>query len=390
MAAGWRADRHGAAQLRLLPLLLAALLAACSPSRAIEAARLLADVGAGDRPSALKANTPAPRRDPIAYRIADRSYLGDLYRPVAGAEAALVLVPGMSPEGRNDPRLVAFATSLARARFTVLVPDIANLRALRVSATDAEAIADAVRYLARRSGDRRGQPIGIAAISYAAGPALIAALAEDVRGRVGFVIAVGGYYDIEALVTFFTTGYFREEPNEPWRHQAPNAYGKWLFVRSNAERMTAHADRAALAEMAERKLADPAAPIDDLVARLGPEGLRVHALLTNEMPDRVPALIAALPDALRAEMAALDLKRRDLSRLQAELILVHGRDDKIIPYTESKALAAAAPDGRATLHLVDSLAHVDLGAGGTTDSMTLWRAAYRLLEARDAAPPPGL
>ena len=60
-----------------------------------------------------------------------------------------------------------------------------------------------------------------------------------------------------------------------------------------------------------------------------------------------------------------------------------GRDDAIIPYSESKALAAAAPEEKAALYVVDSLAHVDLGAAGLIDTLILWRAAYRLLSERE-------
>src|SRR3970282_281862 len=48
-----------------------------------------------------------------------------------------------APAAKDDPRLVAFATTLARARFLVLVPDVAGLRQLRVRAADAREIADA-------------------------------------------------------------------------------------------------------------------------------------------------------------------------------------------------------------------------------------------------------
>jgi fermentation-respiration switch protein FrsA (DUF1100 family) len=97
----------------------------------------------------------------------------------------------------------------------------------------------------------------------------------------------------------------------------------------------------------------------------------------------VPALIAALPDKVRSDMMALDLSRADLSRLAAELILLHGRDDAIIPYTESQALAAAAPAGRATLYLVGNLSHVELGPGSLPDALRLLAATYRLLALRD-------
>ena len=366
----------------LAPLALLAL-SACSPGRTIESWRVLEDIAAGAGPSRLKEVTPAPSRRPIGYVVGERAYAADLYRPGEAAKAALVLVPGAAPKGKDDPRLIAFAETLARARFVVLVPDIENMRALYVGPQDVRSIADALRHLSARGDVPAPDSVGLIAISYAAGPAILAALEADLRERVRFVLAVGGYYDMTALVTFFTTGGFRESPERPWRFMAPNAYGKWVFVRANARRVSDPQDRALLTAMAERKLADLDARVDDLAARLGPEGGSVHALLANDDPDAVPALIAALPEAVRADMAALDLSRAELSRLAAELILLHGRDDAVIPYTESLALAAAAPEDRVSLCLVENLAHVDLGPGGLGDGLRLLRATYRLLALRD-------
>lgn len=308
---------------------------------------------------------------------------GDLYWPAA-AEAALVLVPGVVPEGKDDPRLVDLAQTLVRARFAVLVPDIANLRAQKVSPEDARAIAAAIVWLTGC-----GAPsVGVMAISYAAGPAILAALRPDTAARVRFLVAIGGYYDLQAVVTFFTTGHFRGAPDQPWQQGTPNAYGKWVFVAANAERLEDPDDRAALAAMAERKLQDLDADVADLEAGLGPEGRSVTALLDNRDPERVPALIAGLPEAVRRDLEALDLARQDLSPLHARLLLVHGRDDPIIPSTESTALAATAPAGTATVYLVDSLGHVELSPAGLIDGWKLWRAIYALLAERDAAPAP--
>ena len=154
-------------------------------------------------------------------------------------------------------------------------------------------------------------------------------------------------------------------------------------MRSNAARVEDRRDRALLTGMALRKMENLDAPLDDLLAKLGPEGRRVYALLENRDPDAVPGLIARLPEGVRTEIAALDLKRRDLSKLGAELILLHGRDDPIIPETQSMALAAALPEGRGHLYLPDNLAHVELADGGLADGIALLPAVYRLLELRD-------
>ena len=368
---------------RLAPLaLLAVLLVGCSPPRAIEAARVLADLS---QPPAEGAPKPRTAPTAVAFPPGSGVAVGDLYWP-DGAKAALVLVPGVVPEGKDDPRLVALAQTLVRARFAVLVPDIVSLRAQKVSPDDARAIAAAIAWLAGCGEPAEEPSVGVMAISYAAGPAILAALRPDAAPRVRFLVAIGGYYDVEAVVTFFTTGYFRTGPDEPWQQGEPNAYGKWVFIAANAERLDDVGDRAALAAMADRKLQDLDADVADLEAGLGSQGRAVTALLDNRDPDRVPALIASLPEAVRGDLAALDLSRRDLSQLDARLLLVHGRDDPIIPSSESEALAAAAPD--TTLYLVDSLAHVELDPAGLVDGFRLWRAIYRLLAMRDAAPRP--
>ena len=235
--------------------------AACSPARFLEASRVLADIDAGLGPSTLKETTPAPSRNPVAFRVGGRPRAGDLYLPGVPAEAGLVLVPGITREGKDDPRLIAFASTLARARFEVLVPDLPNLSALKVSADDAGAIADAVRFFDDRP---TGARVGVAAISYAVGPAVAALFEDGADKRVDFVLAIGGYYDIEATITFFTTGHYRPHSSRAWRHRPPNDYGKWVFVRSNADRLESAADRTTLRAMAERKLDDLQADVAEL------------------------------------------------------------------------------------------------------------------------------
>ena len=96
-------------------------------------------------------------------------------RPGEAPRGAAVVVPGLTPYGKDDPRLVAFAGSLARSRFLVLIPEIPNVRALRVSAADSAIIADAIGEAARRFAGGAERSVGLVAISFGAGPALLAA-----------------------------------------------------------------------------------------------------------------------------------------------------------------------------------------------------------------------
>jgi pimeloyl-ACP methyl ester carboxylesterase len=158
-------------------------------------------------------------------------------------------------------------------------------------------------------------------------------------------------------------------------------------LRSNAGKVVDPADRAALIAMAERKLANADADISGLAKDLGGEGQSVLSLLANEDPERVRALIAQLPAPIRSEMRALDLSLRDLSSLKARLVIIHGRTDPMIPFTEGAALAQAAQHA-ADLYILDSLSHVELEFSGLWDFYKLWRVAYVILAERDGMPAP--
>ena len=67
-----------------LVLTAVALLAACSPNRTIEAVRVLQDIQAGNRPSALKQATPRRQRASILFAVDGRERLADLYTPADG------------------------------------------------------------------------------------------------------------------------------------------------------------------------------------------------------------------------------------------------------------------------------------------------------------------
>jgi len=354
--------------------------------RAIEALLLIDDVAAGSGASRFKASRPPPYRETIDYRAFGSLRQADVYRPGGReeAEAALVVVPGIVRLGKDDPRIVAFAESMARARFEVFVPDLQSLRNLSIRSRDAEEIGALISYIASDAFSETGATIGIVAFSYAAGPAILAAMRPETQTLVRFVYAIGPYYDMEAVGAFLTTGYIRESPDREWKKRTPSPYATWVFVNSSAGLLESANDRGILRQMSEIKLADPEADVAGLAAQLGQEGQAVFRLLLNTDPERVPHLISELPPPLLAELRRLDLRSRNMADLKADLILLHGKDDALLPYSESIALAAAAGSDKAHLFVIDSLIHVELRAGGIVDLWKLWRASHLLLRERDA------
>ena len=363
------------------------LLSGCVPPLGdTDAALALEDIASGWAPSRLKARTPAPSRENVSYEIDGRRHNADYYLSPDGALAGVVLVPGVAPAGRNDSRLVGLATTLARLRFAVLVPDLPGPRRFIVRSSDVREVADAFRYLLSREELGKGATAGLVGISYAAGPVMLGALESDVMDDVGFVLALGGYYSLRSVVTFFTTGFHRAEPGD-WRYLDPHPYAKAVFTVSNARLLERPADRSALAAYG-RQLMDPPEFMPRLsTASLAPDARALYALVANTDRRRVQPLIDDLSPRIREELTGINPAAHDFSALQAQVLLVHGRDDDIIPYSESVAFASALRPGQVRLFLVDGVAHADVRVTAR-DIPHLMRAMELLLAHRSPASPP--
>lgn len=344
-----------------------------------EAALLMWDVAAGGERTYWQELTPAPTMYPTRWQDGRGTSEGDLYMPGGKVRAALVLVPGAAALGRTEPRLQALARSLARAGFVVLVPELAEVRQFRLSRADADSVASALRQLRRWQPDR---PLGAIAVSYAVAPTIIAALQDDLAAKIDFIVGVGGYRDTETVIRFMTTGVFRPAGSAREMQLAPNFYGRWAFLLANANRLDDEADARILADIAGIHFGRPDADTSAMARGLGPQGRAVLALVENRDPDAVGRLIADLPAGVRREIDGLDLALYDLSKLRCHLILVHGRDDRMVPYSESQNLAAAASNARVSLFLVDGIGHVEFNGVTAVNGWTMGRALLSLLNER--------
>jgi pimeloyl-ACP methyl ester carboxylesterase len=290
----------------------------------------------------------------------------DLYRPGGPPRGGLVLVPGLSREGKNHPAFQRLARSLARVGFLVLAPDFPGLRAFQVAESDMRVIVRAVQTL-RVEG---GSPTGVLGFSFGAGPALLAAADPAIRDQVALVGSLGGYWNLANVIGFITTGWF--EADGQWRQGAQQPYNRWKLLAALVPYVADPGDRARLQRLADRKLVDPGEDVKVELAKLGVEGWRLLALVENRQRDRVANLLASLTPAMRERLQRLS-PATAIGGVKARLLVAHGRDDDSIPYTESVRLARAAPNlGR--LVIFDGFTHVFPSEGG-------WRS--RLRQVRD-------
>ncbi|MBI3271167.1 MAG: ester cyclase [Planctomycetes bacterium] len=90
-------------------------------------------------------------------------------RPKTGA-LPLVLLPGIAKLGAEDPRVVALARAVARLGYTILVPDLQELRVLALPANSVQLVAGALSAVRKAAGGR----VGVIGFCYGATTALAA------------------------------------------------------------------------------------------------------------------------------------------------------------------------------------------------------------------------
>lgn len=266
---------------------------------------------------------------------------GDLYDP-GGSAPAVILVPGATPAGIRDERVVRAARALARSGPAVFVPEL-DVYDHDLVRSDVDRIVRAAQVLSRGS---RG-PVVLMGTSFGGSLCLLAAAEPHLGGRVALVATFGAYFDLVGVAQAATTGVSVVGGDRiPWEAD-PRADE---IVRDRLIGLLPPSQQPAL----RGALAGDLQP-DDLAA-----GARaVHALLTNRDPRRTFALAQRLPDRIRDRLEGVS-PASVADRLTAPVVAMHSTDDPAVPYGELLRLGRAVPHAR--LLTVDSFSHVDLRA----------------------------
>lgn len=277
-----------------------------------------------------------------------------LYAPEAGmALGSYLVAPGLHFLGPDDPRLDRFCRVLAAAGVLVLAPFLPDFLALRVAPETADDLGAAWDHLAELSAAERLPPPAIFSISFGSAPAITLAGRDSHRERVGPLVLFGGYADFEAAVRFALTGEARrgEEvlrlPRDPLN--APVVFLNllpWLEVPGDREALAQAWRRMVERTWGKMELKRPGARepfAAEIAAELPPELRELFHVGCGLSPGGD----ALLEEALRAQGEALRFTdpRPALARVRAPVVIVHGRDDDVIPFLEAEKLRAALPPG---------------------------------------------
>ncbi|HSG49524.1 MAG TPA: hypothetical protein VLA43_17015 [Longimicrobiales bacterium] len=271
-----------------------------------------------------------------------------------------VLLHGLTRTGRQHVSLVHFARSIAASGATVLVPEVPEWVALRL-APHLTLGAVQAGVGAMEADPRVTGPPGLMGFSFGGPQALRVSGDPSLSGRLACVAAFGGYGEMKRSLDFLLTG------THEWagrRYQVrPDPYGRWVVAANYLTHVPGYGD----AEPVARALWELAAYAGDHFIESWDPGMdTMKVALREEMAPEWRALFEffappATDDPLPRSPATEDWTRRltaaalsvdplldlpDTIGVPVPAFLVHGRNDHLIPFSETLRTArrVAAPE----------------------------------------------
>jgi hypothetical protein len=276
--------------------------------------------------------TPNPVIERVRYLSSHGPAEGDLYRPsTAGPHPGLVVCLGVVPFGVDHPQVPRLGEALARAGFAVLQYWSPAMRDFRLDPADIEDIASAYEALLARP-DIDPARSGLLGTCVGGAFALMAAANARVRDRVNFVSAYAAYASMWTLAKdIASASCWREGVREPW---AVDPLTRKVFAHTVTALLPSEEAQSLHAMCAERDCQPDTSDLSE-AARM------VALLLTPLSADQAEHALRSLQQDPQDRLNAMS-PLTYLDDLRAPLVvLLHDRDDVVVPVGESRSLRDA-------------------------------------------------
>ena len=277
--------------------------------------------------------------------------------PGRGPFPGWVVLHGLTVPGRRHASLLKFVRSLAASGAAVIVPEVPAWRELRLDVTAARQTVEAAALQLDSLPEVRPGGVGAIGFSFGATQVLMAASDPAMHPYLRALVAFGGYCDLGRMLRSLFAG--EHEWRGEWQTLDPDPYGRWIVVGNyltivpGYEGMQAVADASlALALECGRRGEWAWGPKYDqmkidLARGFTPEERRLWQVISPPSgvapdPDAARELAAAFSAAALEHDPGLD-PRPHLPTLRARTVLSHGRQDRLIPYTETLRLSSILP-----------------------------------------------
>ena len=319
--------------------------------------------------------------DPVWQKIrfpqAHGEGVADLITPAGeGKHSAVLFFTGVVVDNpRNDPRMVNLAEGLARSGMVVMIPWMDTQEKQHIVVDDIDNLVHAFQFL-RSHESVDPNKVGMGGICTGASMATVAAQDERIRRQVVFVNFFAGYYDAVdfARAIGSRSRFYQNDYVAPWE---PDDLTLRVMRYHLIDGVSNQKDKIRLIAMYFPKdNAQPPQPIFE-----SDEGRAVHRLLNGVSYEEVDELMTYLSPKTMEFLRTVSPSTK-IDRLEARVLMMHDRGDKLVPSEESRRFADALGRDSDTYHTEFSLfqkqiqMHVDESVD--VDAFGFVKEAYKL------------
>lgn len=271
------------------------------------------------------------------------------------AAPIVVLVHGLAPQGYRDGLLSVLADRLARIGLCIVIPNLPAAQHRLMRPSDLDDIGSAVRWSAKRSGQR----VAVFGISFGGGLAIATADMPQYSNLIKIVFSDAGYNSIERLGHYYIGDRVDRPNGQAYSESAPGS-GPLLMAFQHLDEMVPADDVSAfnrlILSQALNHSGGPAPP--DV---LTPAQNRLYNDLRTAHSSAMRNKYHQLLERHQPEMRAIS-PRGHMAGLRAPLYILHGADDNSIPAGETLWTERETPSGAAVHALLTPwVAHAVLG-----------------------------
>ena len=309
-----------------------------------------------------------PVRHEVTYQQATGTGVADVYRiPDGEPRAAVLLFLGANAAGRDDKDVINLGEALARSGFVVMFhwsPTMALQR--NIDPVEIDNLVRAFQFLEQQEWVDP-ERVGIGGFCVGASFSLVAAADPRIRDRVRFVNAFGPYFDArELLIQVVTRSRIDQGVRTPWQ---PDRLTLEVFANELIETVDDPADNELLTKRYMTGESIDAQPVTSA-------GQTVARLLEGVSPEEAARLYLTLPEDFREGMDQISPSHY-VDDIKAKLLILHDRDDELVPSAESRRLTSAMAD-RGDIRYTELLSFDHVRPAGGTGAWQLVKEGFKL------------
>jgi len=291
-------------------------------------------------------------------KIGNRKILPDIYRPNDNKKyPGMIVFAPLAKEGKREPLVVNFMKGLVGLGFTVMVPFWPNRSVGTIYESDSNDLIECISWFSK-SNHIKNEPIGIVAVSYGTGPAIIACANNEIQEKIRFLMSISGYIELLSVAKLVVTKQFSYKNISG--SAEPDPYARYILFRNAGNWCESKKDTKIFYKLAQNYFTkqNPDKELDTTKDSFSKDGRKVFDWVTSKTPQEFDNGYLKMSNNIKKYYSGLSVSDKLIKSINFPLLILHSTNDRLIPYTESVKLYDKIEDKKdSTLVLIDAFDH---------------------------------